>query len=167
MEADLRGFHHQTTQGESLRVAPRKRNNYCVLSEGLTFVITGAENRSRGILMLFKDELIISLRQSKVRQATGPPRRAEMPSKALRLKSFAETGSLQTDVFASLPPFVWRQKTFASLESSSFGGCKRVPLFRRRPKGKFPNTQAAWRCCLCHGPLVGRVASVERCVLLS
>lgn len=90
MEADLRGFHHQTTQGESLRVAPGKRNNYCVHSEGLTFVITGAENRaeiiSRGFLMLFKDELIISLRQSKVRRATGAPHREEPPSKGLQVK---------------------------------------------------------------------------------
>lgn len=90
VEADLRGFHHQTTQGESLRVAPQRRNNYCVHSEGLTFVITGAENRgeiiSRGFLMLFKDELIISLWQSKVRQASGAPCREETPSKGLKVK---------------------------------------------------------------------------------
>lgn len=90
METDRRGFHHQTTQGESLRVAPEKRNNNCVHSEGLTFVITGAENRgeiiSQGSLMLFKDELIISLQQSKVTQATMAPCCEETPSKGLQVK---------------------------------------------------------------------------------
>lgn len=87
-----------TLEGSTIK-QPRKKlsassaergNNYCVHSEGLTFVITGAENRgeiiSRGFLMLFKDELIISLRQSKVRQATGAPRRDETPSKGLKVK---------------------------------------------------------------------------------
>lgn len=91
METDHKGFHHQTTQGESLWVAPEKRNNNCVHSEGLTFVITGAKNRgeiiSWGFLMLVKDELIISLEQSKVRQATGAPCCEEMPSKGLQVKS--------------------------------------------------------------------------------
>lgn len=36
--------------------------------------------------MLFKDELIISLQQSKVRQATGAPCCEETPSKRLQVK---------------------------------------------------------------------------------
>lgn len=61
--------------------------------------------------MLFKDELIISLRQSKVRRATGAPRHEEPPSKGLKVKKLCwmlQQGSqrIQTDVFASLAPFV-------------------------------------------------------------
>lgn len=122
---------------------PQKRNNNCVHSEGLTFVITGAENRaeirSRGILMLFKDELIISLRPSKVRRATGapPPRRDAI--KGLKVKELCwkrEPPNRRVCFITAV--------CFASLESSSFGGYTRVAgraSCWRRPKE--PKTDAS------------------------
>lgn len=47
MEKDHRGFTHQTTQETSPWVRKEKRNNNCVHSEGLRFVIIEWENRGR------------------------------------------------------------------------------------------------------------------------